>query len=60
MTDLEKLKADMEAAEAAWIAANDDAAYAAAFVDAAYAAFDAAFAAYAAALTAQEKEQDNG
>ena len=28
MTDLGKLKAEMEAAEAAWIAADDDAAYA--------------------------------
>ena len=58
MTDLEKLKTKRDAAEAAWIAADDDAAYAAAFVDAAYAAFDAAYATYAAALAAQEKEQD--
>jgi hypothetical protein len=80
MTDLDKLKAEMEAAEAAWIAADDDAAYAWIAVRAAtlgglgqpediavallaehdsYNAYNAALAAYDAAIAAQEKEYKN-
>jgi hypothetical protein len=52
MTEIEKLKADMDAKRAAYAVA-----YAA--IDAAYAARDASNKAYKAALAAQEKEQNN-